>query len=353
VGALLLSQGLITAAQLEEATQSVAIYGGTLAEALQSSGAADEDTIVSTVAGATHTPHMTAAKLAEMPVPAEALQKVPLDLARRLDLVPLGLKGGTQLMVAMKDPMDAAAQEQLKAATGLRSIVAVRAGENAIRRTRNRFYVGTEDELPAWLEGAPARRFPSPLPAPPPPSAASAELPVVAGALDAGPARGTGGSPSLDGGCGRLVLALLRMLDDRGAQALGLASLASGLAVRLGASPAEAEQVRFAAVALAVANLLDGRPVHDVPGLSSLSGVLGEAEWNQVEPLVSAWLAWPSDWPAAPTGQGLCLAFAFSTHVGGPRPRGSALGAALSSFKAQGGVGRPQLEALMAELGSA
>jgi hypothetical protein len=111
--------------------------------------------------------------------------------------------------------------------------------------------------------------------------------------------------------------------------------------------------VRFAAVALAVANLLDGRPVHDVPGLSSLSGVLGEAEWNQVEPLVSAWLAWPSDWPAAPSAQGLCLAFAFSTHVGGPRPRGSALGAALASFKAQRGVGPAHLEALMAELGAA
>jgi hypothetical protein len=350
VGALLVSQGVITAAQLEEATQSVAIYGGTLAEALQSNGATDEDTIVATVAGVTHTPHTTAAKLAEMPPPLEALQKVPLELARRLEVVPLGLKGGTQLMVAMRDPMDAAAQEQLKVAAGVRSIVAVRAGENAIRRTRNRFYVGADSEFPEWLERPP----PPPAPRPAPGTSTSGELPVVSGSMDLAPASAPGAQgASLEGGCGRLVLALLKMLDDRGAQALSLAALAGGLANRLGAAAEEVERVRFAAVALAVANLLDGRPVHDVPGLSSLSGVLGEAEWNAVEPLVSAWLSWPTEWPPGAAGQGLCLAFSFTAHVGGPRPRGSALGAALASYRPQGGASRTHLEALLAELGSA
>jgi serine/threonine protein kinase len=357
LGELLVEQGVITSRQLDEALQSVATYGGTLADALQSAGVTDEDTIVATLAGVTHTPHMTAAKLLEMPPPAEALQRVPLQLARDLDLVPLGLKGGTQLLVAMKDPMDGVAQERLKAAAGVRSLVAVRAGESAIRRTRNRFYTGKDDDTPDWLERAALSRAPSRPPFPMPSHERSGDFPVVTGALEMASPVPAAPPPAVaarfDAASGRLVHALLKMLDERGQQALFLSGLAAGLARRLGASEAETEQVRFAAVALCVANLLDGRPVHDVPGLASLSGILGEAGWNAVEPLVSPWLSWPTDWPPGAAGQGLCLAFSFSAHAGTARPRGSQLGAVLTSFRAQGTVSRAHLEALVTELGGA
>jgi hypothetical protein len=350
VGALLVEHGVLSPAQLAEASQSAARSGGTLLDALDASGAANEDAIVAAVAGLTRTPHTTWAKLARLPPPAEALQKVPLELARQLDLVPLGLKGGNQLLVAMKDPLDASAQARLKAATGLRSVVAVRAGDHAIRRTRNRFYTGQGDDVPDWLEHA-ARRFPSRPPFPRSSASTSGEVPVVTGALEPPPTPGLAASVSLDSTGGRLALALLKMLDDRGPQALSLARLAAGLARRLGATEAEAEHVRFAAAALCTANFLDGRSAHDVPGLASVSSVLGEPEWNAVEPLISHWLAWPSDWPPTAGAQAVCLAFCFATHLGGLGPRTTGLAAGLGSFRPPAGVARIHLDALAAELG--
>lgn len=351
LGALLVEKALITAAQLAEARQQVGTFGGTLAEALAAIGACDEDAIVVTLAGVTKTPHLSSRKLAELVPPAEALSRVSLELARKLDLVPLGLKGGTQLVVAMKDPMDMDAQEQLKAASGLRSIVAMRAGENAIRRARNRFYAQDDDGTPDWLERRPA---PSrPLPPPPVPSSPSAlEPPVVTGALlpQVFPGDRASAAESLEQGTGRLAVSLLSMMGERGQTVLALAATAAGLATRLGASMIDVERVRFAAAALGVANLQDGRPAFEVPTVGALAQVLGEHGWNSVEPLVGPWLDWPSTLPTEPPSQALCLAFGFALHAGTPRPRPSQLGGALNSFRARFQLPSALLEVLVAEL---
>ena len=350
LGELLVEKGLISRTQLEEARQQVTVYGGSLADALASIGACDEDAIVVTLAGVTKTPHLSSRKLEILIPPEDALSKVSLELARRLDLVPLGLKGGTQLVVAMKDPMDMAAQEALKAATGVRSIVAMRAGENAIRRARNRFYA-QGDEPPDWLEQG---RTPSrPLPPPPPATSAPSvvqEPPVVTGSLVSQIIGVEVPEPTLEEGAGRLVVALLSMLGERGQAALSLASTSAGLAARLGAPAAEVERVRFSAVALAVANFHDGRPPFEVPTVGGLSRVLGELGWNSVEELVSPWLDWPSTLPSAPAAQALCVAFGFALHANNPRPRQSQLGSAMATFKAQYQLPQAVLEALLAEL---
>ncbi len=348
LGELLLEKSLITRAQLEEATQQVGTFGGTLAEALASIGACDEDAIVVTLAGVTKTPHLSSCKLAALVAPTEALSRVSLELARRLDLVPLGLKGGTQLVVAMKDPMDLIALETLKAETGLRSIVAMRAGETAIRRARNRFYGQDSEDAPDWLDrGTPPTPLPPPLEASSP--SASQEPPVVTGSL-VSQVIAPAGDSSLAGGAGRLVLAMLPMMGERGQMVLVLSATAAGLAAKLGASEADVERVRFAAVSLGVANLHDGRPPFEVPTVGGLSKVLGEQGWNAVEALVSPWLDWPTILPEDPPAQAICLAFGFASHANTPRPRPSQLGGALASFRARFQLPATLVEVLVAEL---
>ncbi len=365
IGELLVDKQRITPSQLDEALDQVKRFGGTLADALSAIGACDEDDIVTTVAEVTHTPHTTSKKLAELPTPVDAMKLVPFEIAQQLDLVPLGLKGGTQLLVAMKDPMDAGALERLKVITGLKSVVAMRGGENAIRRARNRFYTGKDDDTPDWLDrggGGPAAKVPDVLP--------HREIPLSSGSsvitgteVDAGPvqnawefqasSRSRPAMLSLDQPAGRLTLALLAMQGERGLAARTLSDVVVGLARRLGADEGALELVRFASVSVSVANFVDGRPAWDVPTISSLSGLLGESGWNAIEPVVTTWLDWPAPLPTGVEARAVCLAFAFAMHAGQPRPMGSKAGGALVSFKSRFQLDQQSLAALMAELGVA
>lgn len=372
LGAALVDKKLLTKAQLDEALEQVSIYGGTLSDALQSLGI-DEDVIVATLAELTKTPAVTAKKLGDMAAQPEALKLVPLELARALDLVPLALKGGTQLVVAMKNPMDAAALEQLKAASGLKSIVAMRGGEVAIRRTRNRFYTGSEeDDVADWIErgSSPSSLMqtagPTPAPAssgsgiftsaaPRPQTPAPSAPPAVLGHLleapaPVGPPRADDGTEAL--AALRVVDTLLALLGDRGRQAWQLVSVALATAERLGALPGDVQRVKVAASALVAANLRDGRPPWDVPTIEALSGVLGPA-WDEYEPLISPLLDFPASVPDDAPGQALCVAFAFAMHVGQAKPLPQVAAQALASFKARFRFPAPVVSALAGTLGVA
>ncbi len=359
IGELLIERGQITREQLLEATEQVQRYGGTLSESLAAIGACDEDAIVLTLADVTRTPHTTSKKLAELSPSPEAMRLVPYELAQQLDLVPLGLKGGTQLLVAMKDPMDGEALERLKQATGLRSIVAMRGGENAIRRTRSRFYTGKEDESPSWLErGSRRSGLRTPVPSSPAVGAGSPVEPparkTLAPAATTWEWSATAPPPtiaSLEGPAGRLVSALLALQGERGQHARTLAEVACGVAKRLDSS-VDVERVRFASVSLSIANFIDGRPAWDIPSIASLSAVLGEAGWNAIEPVVGPWLDWPASFPDDAPAKAICIAFSFAGHAGMVRPVGSKLGGALTSFKVRSQLDADGFGALMTELGA-
>lgn len=349
LGKALVERRLVTQAQLDEALEQVQVYGGSLSDALLAVANVEEDVIVATLAELTKTPALTAKKLADMAPQPEALKLVSLELARALDLVPLALKGGTQLMVAMKNPMDAEALEQLKAAAGLKSIVAMRAGERAIRKTRNRFYTGKEDDdIADFLErssspsallsarggASPASSTASGIsvesaPLPPVPSA-----PAVVGTLleapglaISAPDEGPGAAAAL-----RVVDTLLALLGDKGHTAWQLVTVAVGVAERLGVPEADVQRLKLAGSALVAANLRDGRPAWDVPTIESLSGVLGPA-WDEFEPLVSPLLDFPATVPDEPERAALCAAFAFANHAGQPKPLPQVAANALTSFK--------------------
>jgi serine/threonine protein kinase len=365
LSAALLEKKALTQAQLNEALEHVKVYGGTLSDALLAIGAVDEDVVVATLAELTKTPALTAKKLADMAPSADALKLVSLELARALELVPLAVKGGTQLLVAMKNPMDTEALEQLKAASGLKSIVAMRAGEKAIRKARNRFYTGKEDDdiadfierhmgpsalMTARPHGTSSGIFgggvPPPVPSGPPP--------VVGQLLEEPPdAQPPLPSDELSPVAAlRMVDTLLALLGDTGRQAAQLVTVCVGVAERLGLPEPALTRVKLAASALAVANLRDGRPAWDVPTTEALSGVLGPA-WADVEPLVSPLLDFPMSTPVDAKQQAVCVAFAFAIHVGQAKPLPQVAGPALTSFQVRFRFPAPAVAALAGALGVA
>ncbi len=325
LGELLLERGALTRQQLGAAHEHVTRQGGTLASALQVLGFIDEDAAVTATAELTRSPSITAQRLAQLMPAPDALALVPLELSRRLDAVPLALKGGTQLVVAMRDPLDAATLEALKAAVGQRSLVTLRAGERALYATRERFYrparaLELELETPTSSDGA-SWAF----------ELEAAPLPEVA--ADPGTASSSSSSLHRVELATRLLDTLLGMQGQRGTQARELISLAAGLAERGGVDAKAQARVRLAALALCVTALSQNKAPFEVPTLAEFQDAVGFG--TDVEALVQPVLDWPEALPEAPAALALVLAFAFAQHAGDPLPGPSKRAATLAAFTAR------------------
>ncbi|MDP1823987.1 MAG: protein kinase [Archangium sp.] len=320
VASLLVERGKLTRAQVTAAQEAAEALGGALASFLIDDGAVDEDTLVATTAELTRTPSLSLKKLTDSAPSAEALALVPLALSRAAQVVPLGLKGGSQLMVAMADPMDAKALALIKSAIGTRSLIAFRAGSRALAVARTRLYPGSRESQASppvndalALVQAPAQLQPS-------------------------------GASELSS---RVIDALLALHGTRGAQAQQLVSLAVGLARRLSCSPAEVTLAGLAARALVTSALAAGRPAHEVPKLVEVQERVG---FTEADEFVEALQAFPARMPERPVVKAVVLAFAFAAHAGEPRPSGSRLGGALASFRTRHQLPQAVFEFLTAEL---
>ncbi|MDP2272554.1 MAG: protein kinase [Archangium sp.] len=301
---LLVEQGKLSRAQLCAALEAVG-KGGDVSSLLIDESGVDEDALVAAAAELTRTPSISMKKLAEAVPSKEALALVPIALSQATQSVPLGLKSGSQLMVAMADPMDPQALEQLKAAISPRSLIAFRAGTRALSVARARLYGKPTSSQPA--------------------SAA------------------VGGSNLAP----RIIDALLGLQGLRGTHAQQLVALSSGLSRRLGASPAEATQVALVARAMVTGALAAGRLPHEVPRLAEVHERLGITEADE---FIEALHAFPAQMPERPMVKAVVVAFAFAAHAGEPRPSGSRLGGALSSFRSRHQLPQVLVEALMVEL---
>ncbi len=302
---LLVEQGKISRTQLSAALEAVDKAGGDVSSLLINESGVDEDALVAAAAELTRTPSIGMKKLAEAVPSKEALALVPIALSRATQSVPLGLKGGSQLMVAMADPMDPQALEQLKAAISPRSLIAFRAGTRALSVARARLYGNPTSSQPAIA------------------AVGSANL-----------------SP-------RIIDALLGLHGLRGTQAQQLVALSSGLSRRLGVSPAEAAQVALVARAMVTGALAAGRLPHEVPKLAEMHERLGITEADE---FIEALHGFPAQIPERPMVKAVVVAFAFAAHAGEPRPSGSRLGGALSSFRSRHQLPQALVEALMVEL---
>lgn len=319
---LLVERGQISRSKLAVAQEVSASSGKAVTGCLVDDGI-DEDAIVAAVAELSRTPAITFKKLAEATPSPDALALVPFPLSRSARAVPLGLKGDKELMVAMADPMDVKALDELKAACGNKSLITFRAGPKALSAARARLY-GNNSSSTTTGSQTPVNdplllvHASPPLP-PPAPSALSPKV----------------------------IDALLGFHGTRGLHAQQLIKLAIGVSKRLGCSPGEQQLIGIASRAMVTAALLAGRAPHEVPKLAEVQERFG---FTEADEFIEALQAFPGRLPERTTHRAVALAFSFAAHSGEPKPSGSRLGGALSSFRTRLLLPQALFEALAVEL---
>jgi type IV pilus assembly protein PilB len=135
IGTLLIRDGLITHADLDQALAEQARTGRTLGPILKDRGLVTEGDIVSVIAKQFG---MQYVDLAEYQVDVLAAQMISAALARKYQAVPVK-REGNQLTVAMRDPMNVFALDDIKAITKCEVHPAF-ATEDAVRDAIDKYY---------------------------------------------------------------------------------------------------------------------------------------------------------------------------------------------------------------------
>lgn len=147
LGDLLVEAGLITAEQAEE---TVAAKGQKkLGDALLDQGLINEEELIEILEYQLDIPHV---HLNEQPVDEQTLKLVPEEFARRNLVFPLGKKGN-RLQIAMADPMDYVALEDLRMSTGF-DIDPVITGRRDVKEAIAKHYSAEEEEADISVEAA-------------------------------------------------------------------------------------------------------------------------------------------------------------------------------------------------------
>ncbi len=116
IGQVLIEAGLITEVQLAEALEMQQREGGRICSNLVRLGFLSADDLLRFLSGQFG---VAALNIAHYRIPATVLALLPADLARRRRVVPLNVFEGN-LTLAMEDPRDASAVEEVERATGLK-----------------------------------------------------------------------------------------------------------------------------------------------------------------------------------------------------------------------------------------
>src|SRR5437764_3624943 len=145
LGELLVRENLTSLAQLQKAQEEQRKSGTRLGYSLTKLGIINEEDLTTFLSKQYGVPSIN---LAEFEIGVEVIQLVPPELAKRHQLIPVNRAGAT-LIVAMSDPSNIYAIDDLKFRTGL-NIEVVVASEVAIDETIQRYYekqVGLDDQL--------------------------------------------------------------------------------------------------------------------------------------------------------------------------------------------------------------
>jgi len=140
LGQLLLDHGLLSEEDLNKALVEQSGSGERLGHYLVENGMVEEGDLVRLLSEQYGVP---AADLDDFEVPKSVRELVPGDMARRYLVVPVGVNGRA-LDVAMVDPTDVVAIDDLKFATGLR-IQPMVASERAVKEAIDRIFGEQED----------------------------------------------------------------------------------------------------------------------------------------------------------------------------------------------------------------
>ncbi|MFZ5861708.1 MAG: GspE/PulE family protein [Nitrospirota bacterium] len=135
IGEMLLAEGLLTPEQLETALAEQRRHGGRIGAILKGLGFVTEEGIIKTLGRQTGIPHQV---LSTVIIDPDVIKRVPELLARRHQAIPL-YKKGTTLTLAMVDPLNVVAIDDIARATGL-EIQPVVATEQDVMRAIERQY---------------------------------------------------------------------------------------------------------------------------------------------------------------------------------------------------------------------
>jgi hypothetical protein len=167
LGAWLQSKAKITEDQLERALQHQQFFGGRIGTSLIKLGYIDEDTLGEYLADVSGAPYASPARLDSLT--AEVLALVPARLAAQYRVIPIGAEG-RRLRLAMRDPKDLIALDEIAFLTGM-SIEPSVSTEFRIQQALERYYqVASTPVLP--VTGA------APVPRSAAPAAAAATAPA-------------------------------------------------------------------------------------------------------------------------------------------------------------------------------
>ncbi|MBI2821138.1 MAG: Flp pilus assembly complex ATPase component TadA, partial [Acidobacteria bacterium] len=141
LGEILIQKNLITQEQLKDALASQRQKGGRLGSILISKGYVSDDAIASVLSMQYDVPSVN---LQFTEISPGAIQLIPMEIAIKYQVLPIA-RIGTTLTVAMTDPTNMAALDDLKFMTGL-NVEPVVAAEHAIQDAIEKFY-GTSYQL--------------------------------------------------------------------------------------------------------------------------------------------------------------------------------------------------------------
>jgi hypothetical protein len=136
-GALLLRAGVLRPDQVAAAHQLRQREGGSFGECLIRTGAISEDALVEFYHRRLMIPRINAAKLEHVPLKVIAL--VPADMAAEFRVIPVEIDGEGNVTLAMADPSDNHAVDEVAFFVD-RFVVRAVAAESAVRRAIERYY---------------------------------------------------------------------------------------------------------------------------------------------------------------------------------------------------------------------
>ena len=135
LGEILLRENLINPVQLQKAKEEQKNTGKRLGYTLAKMGLIDEQSLTNFIASHYGVPPI---ELSHTDIDPEVIKLVPENMARRHNVIPVN-RAGSSLIVAMSDPSDIYAIDELKFKTGYNIEVMV-ASDSAIEEALNRYY---------------------------------------------------------------------------------------------------------------------------------------------------------------------------------------------------------------------
>ncbi|GEM_PF-3091789 len=146
LGDILLRAGLVTSSALERALDRQQVQPGRLGSHLLELGAVKEEDLAKALSIQHRIPPFLPSLCPDDP---GATSRVPEELARRRRAVPVAWDDKRSvLQVAMADPQDLEALDEIRFASGARRVVALVAPEHVVEREIGRRYRGVEPEPP-------------------------------------------------------------------------------------------------------------------------------------------------------------------------------------------------------------